>query len=116
MSTPQRIDFDAYASKWDAKIGNILHGLRELILEGLPGADEVIKWQVPVYQTARIICTLNAFKSKVNLQVWRGAELDDPASLLEGTGKAMRHISVVSLDNFPRQDVINIIKQAAALE
>ena len=34
---------------------------------------------------------VNAFSAHVNVGFFFGAELDDPAGLLEGTGKRMRH-------------------------
>ena len=37
---------------------------------------------------------VNAFKAHVNVGFFRGAELDDPAGLLEGTGKFMRHVKL----------------------
>ncbi len=37
---------------------------------------------------------VNAFKAHVNVGFFRGAELADPAGLLEGTGKVMRHVKL----------------------
>jgi len=37
---------------------------------------------------------VNAFKAHVNVGFFRGAELADPAGLLEGTGKFMRHVKL----------------------
>ena len=37
---------------------------------------------------------VNAFKAHVNVGFFRGADLDDPAGLLEGTGKFMRHVKL----------------------
>src|SRR5687767_6422805 len=37
---------------------------------------------------------VNAFRSHVNVGFFRGAELPDPAGLLEGTGKFMRHVKL----------------------
>ena len=37
---------------------------------------------------------VNAFTSHVNVGFFRGAELSDPASLLEGSGKYMRHVKL----------------------
>lgn len=37
---------------------------------------------------------VNAFKAHVNVGFFRGAELADPARLLEGTGKFMRHVKL----------------------
>jgi hypothetical protein len=37
---------------------------------------------------------VNAFTAHVNVGFFRGAELADPARLLEGTGKFMRHVKL----------------------
>ena len=37
---------------------------------------------------------VNAFTAHVNVGFFRGAELADPNSLLEGTGKFMRHVKL----------------------
>ena len=37
---------------------------------------------------------VNAFRSHVNVGFFHGAVLDDPAGLLEGTGKRMRHVKL----------------------
>lgn len=37
---------------------------------------------------------VNAFAAHVNVGFFRGAELTDPAGLLEGTGKYMRHVKL----------------------
>ena len=37
---------------------------------------------------------VNAFKAHVNVGFFRGAVLDDPNGLLEGTGKFMRHVKL----------------------
>jgi hypothetical protein len=37
---------------------------------------------------------VNAFSAHVNVGFFQGAALDDPAGLLEGAGKRMRHVKV----------------------
>jgi hypothetical protein len=37
---------------------------------------------------------VNAFRAHVNVGFFYGAMLDDPARLLEGTGKRMRHVKL----------------------
>jgi hypothetical protein len=37
---------------------------------------------------------VNAFKAHVNVGFFQGAELPDPAGLLEGSGKSMRHVKL----------------------
>lgn len=38
---------------------------------------------------------VNAYSSHVNVGFFRGTEIDDPAGLLEGTGKYMRHVKLL---------------------
>ena len=38
---------------------------------------------------------VDAFKNHVNVGFFRGAGLPDPSSLLEGTGKSMRHVKLM---------------------
>ncbi|MBX3436529.1 MAG: DUF1801 domain-containing protein [Planctomycetaceae bacterium] len=37
---------------------------------------------------------VNVFRAHVNVGFFRGAEIDDPRHLLEGTGKFMRHVKL----------------------
>lgn len=37
---------------------------------------------------------VNAFTSHVNVGFFRGAEIEDPEHLLEGTGRFMRHVKI----------------------
>ncbi|HEY0266571.1 MAG TPA: DUF1801 domain-containing protein [Rhizomicrobium sp.] len=39
-------------------------------------------------------CYVDAFTAHVNVGFFQGAALDDPAGLLEGTGKRMRHVKL----------------------
>jgi hypothetical protein len=52
---------------------------------------------------------------RVNLQFPRGLELPDPAELLEGTGKAMRHVKVRTQETVRSEEVKALIESAAAL-
>jgi len=38
---------------------------------------------------------VNSFKSHVNVGFFQGAALEDPAGLLEGNGKRMRHVKLI---------------------
>src|SRR6478736_10266407 len=58
--------------------------VRELLHDGHPTAC--------VHDAA--FAYANAFTAHVNVGFFRGAELDDPNGLLEGTGKLMRHVKL----------------------
>ena len=63
-----------------------LEALRELILTVAPEVTEEIKWGRPCYSNARgLVCYLHHTKSYATLGFYKGAELDDPEGLLEGT-------------------------------
>lgn len=50
----------------------------------------------------------------VNLGFYRGASLADPGGLLEGTGAAMRHVKVRSLQDAERVEVRELLVTALA--
>ncbi|MGI8909589.1 MAG: DUF1801 domain-containing protein [Rubrobacteraceae bacterium] len=52
---------------------------------------------------------------RVNLQFHRGTDLPDPAGLLEGTGKTMRHVKIRTDETVRSEEVRALIESAAAL-
>ena len=92
----------------DAKIaelgdwrGEKLARFRALIKEADPQVVETVKWRkpsnpagVPVWEHAGIICTGETYKSYVKLTFAKGALLQDPTGLFNGSlnGNTMRAI------------------------
>jgi hypothetical protein len=72
------------ARTWFASMRECGDDVRELIHDGCPVA--CVKDAPFGY--------VNTFKSHVNVGFFRGAALEDPARLLEGTGKRMRHVKL----------------------
>jgi hypothetical protein len=91
----------------------ILRLLRRLIAETIPAAVEGIKWGYPWYWKNDNICYLAAQRNHVNLGFAQGANLPDPRGLLEGTGKAMRHIKVKSIADIQKVEIVRLLKSAA---
>jgi len=56
----------------------------------------------------------NAFTAHVNVGFFRGAELDDPDGLLEGTGRFMRHVKLRPGDEVDAQALVELIETAYA--
>src|SRR3954453_4094435 len=72
------------AHRWFDVMRNCGDDVRELLHDGHPTAcvgDAAFGY-------------VNAFKAHVNVGFFRGAEIDDPERLLEGTGKFMRHVKL----------------------
>jgi hypothetical protein len=57
---------------------------------------------------------VNAFKAHVNVGFFRGAEIADPAGLLEGTGKFMRHVKLRPGEEFNAPALRKVIETAYA--
>ena len=77
-------DLGAIAHQWFEVMRKCGGDVRELLHDGHPTAC--------VADAA--FAYVNAFTAHVNVGFFRGAELADPAGLLEGTGKYMRHVKL----------------------
>lgn len=77
-------ELGAIAQRWFEALRGLGDDVRELLHDGHPTAcvgDAAFAY-------------VNAFTAHVNVGFFRGAELPDPAGLLEGTGKLMRHVKL----------------------
>ena len=77
-------ELHAIAQKWFARMRESGPNVRELMHDGCPVAcveDAAFGY-------------VNIFKAHVNVGFFTGASLRDPAGLLEGTGKYMRHVKL----------------------
>lgn len=103
-----------------SEIDDILHGLppairelalqtREFLLMHLPGCTELPDKPAKLigygfgtgYKDT--ICTLLISKSGVKIGFYRGAFLDDPDKLLEGTGKVHKYVAIKQADAINEQ-------------
>ncbi len=55
---------------------------------------------------------VDAFTAHVNVGFYRGAELADPAQLLEGTGKYMRHVKITPDSDIDASSLTQIVESA----
>lgn len=80
----QRDDLRPFVTTWFARMRACGSDVRELMHDGCPTAcvgDAAFGY-------------VNAFTAHVNVGFFFGALLDDPAGLLEGTGKRGRHVKL----------------------
>jgi len=62
------------------------------------------------------VCYLASYSDHVNVGFYRGAELHDPRKLLEGTGKALRHVKIRSVEQARSRALRDLIREAVALD
>jgi hypothetical protein len=95
-------ELGAIARHWFDVIRECGNDVRELLHDGHPTAciaDAAFAY-------------VNAFKAHVNVGFFRGAELVDPARLLEGTGKYMRHVKLRPDGDIDAMALIKLIEMA----
>ena len=99
----------------------IARELRKIILDIDPTACEVIRlgdkaatYGVGPKKMSEGYCHIIPHKAWVNLGFYQGAHLTDPKSLLEGTGKNIRHIKIHSLEATKQPAIKSLIREAIA--
>jgi hypothetical protein len=111
---PQLLGFlDAY----DPHIADLALALREIILEEVPDASEsvyrvytVAIWFGFTGKMKDMFCYIATNTGHINLGFPRGSTLPDPNRVLEGEGKAMRHIKFASTAELERNYVRRYIR------
>jgi len=95
--------------------------LRAAVLDEIGPCHEAIfpikKWISVLYSTTEKrmkdnICLIVVYKDHVNLMFPRGVDLKDPQGLMEGAGKAMRHVKMFTPADTARPGVRALLKQA----
>ena len=97
-------ELGAIARHWFEVIRDCGDDVRELIHDGHPTAcvgDAAFAY-------------VDAFQAHVNVGFFHGAALADPAGLLEGTGKSMRHVKLRPDRNIDSTALIDLIESAYA--
>ena len=95
-------DLGEIAKHWFEVMRNCGEDVRELLHDGHPTAcigDAAFGY-------------VNAFTSHVNVGFFLGAELNDPAKLLIGTGKYMRHVKISPGRDFDTTALSKLITEA----
>jgi len=90
-------------------------GARELVLRLVPTAEEKVHrpWKTIAYGLSRKFCAISPYRSWINLHFHRGASLPDPTGLLEGTGRAARHVKLTVPADLRRRALGALIRAAS---
>jgi hypothetical protein len=119
MNRPPLPQLLGFLAAYDPAIADLALALREIVLEEAPDASESI---YQVYTVAiwfgfsdkmkDMFCFITTHARHVNLGLPRGAALPDPNRVLQGEGKAMRHIKFSSDADLERPFVRRYIQAA----
>ncbi len=100
---------------------SIVSRLREIVVDVDPDTVEVVRlgdraatYGVGPKKMSEGYAYILPHKNWVNLGFYMGVALPDPAELLEGTGKKLRHVKVRSVEDADRPELRALIEQALA--
>ena len=111
------LSIDSFFGKQPPNLQEILQVLRELVEEAAPDAEASLKWGMPFYTVGgAMLCALGGHRTHVNLVMAGPPEtFADPDGRLAGEGKTGRHLQLRSLEELPRDLVIEWLRAAAEL-
>ncbi|MGB7847961.1 MAG: DUF1801 domain-containing protein [Candidatus Acidiferrum sp.] len=107
---------DAYVEQKGTKLGDVAQGLRRLVKKTVEGTKESVNpWKIPTFESHGPMCFFMIGKNHITFGFLRGTSLPDPAKLLEGTGKNLRHVKLRSVDDLRKPALKKLIQAAARL-
>lgn len=109
--------FEEVVSGSSEELNKIAIRLRELIAAIYPGAVEVpwprqgiVGYGVGPKKMSEHFCYIGIYQDHVNLGFYHGADLPDPAGLLQGTGKKLRHVKLREAASVERPAIRQLIE------
>src|SRR5436190_1354270 len=121
VSTPKELN--ALLRRYEPGVQAVAIATRSAVLDEIGPCHETI---FQVYQNNVIsilysttekrmkdnVCLVVIYRDHVNLMFPRGVDMKDPRGLLEGAGKAMRHVKMKTAADTKRPGVRDLIEQA----
>ena len=107
---------EEFIERQNAALRPLLIAIHRLMQEAAPEMREAIKWGLPCYEQKGNVCSIMPANGYVRLQFFRGADLQDAESLLEGTGKAMCHVKLRELDHLPSEAIKALVRDAVRVD
>ena len=123
----QRLDGEAIANllrPWPNEVCDLALELREFVLETDPELAETIAFNALCYfkpgrpygVIGGNVCLIGPGENCLHLGFIHGASLPDPDGLLQGTGKAKRHIELRTPKDLRRRAFKKLLRAAIAYE
>ena len=95
-------------------IRSLVHRLDMGVVEVVWPHQGTVGWGVGPKKMSEHYAYLAVHPTHVNLGFYRGAAFPDPAGLLTGTGKQMRHIRIDSAADVARPEIAELLRAAKA--
>ncbi|HLK04219.1 MAG TPA: DUF1801 domain-containing protein [Candidatus Acidoferrum sp.] len=107
---------DLYVARENPALVHVVDALRDLVKKVIPRATEAMNpWGVPVFEWNGPLFYLRVGKKHVTFGFSRGSALKDPAKLLEGEGRNLRHMKISDAAQTRDPNLKSLLLQAKAL-
>ncbi len=111
--------FDDVFANTEAEIRSIAVRLREVIAEIDPECIELprpgersVAYGVGPKKMSEAYAYLMPQRFYVNLGFYHGVSLSDPVGLLEGSGKALRHVKIYKAEDVDKPEIRNLLMES----
>ena len=106
-----------YVRDDNPELRNVARALRSFVKKTVPGTKETVNaWGIPTFEAPDPFCFYMAGKNHVTFGFHFGASLKDPDSLLEGTGKNIRHVKLRTVADLEQKSLRELVLAAACLK
>jgi hypothetical protein len=107
---------DKYLERKPKGLGKVAQDLRQLMKKVVPGCKETVNpWKMPTFESNGPMCYFSIGTQHVTFGFLRGTSLRDPAQLLEGTGKNLRHVKLRASSDVKNPALKRLVQSAAQL-
>jgi hypothetical protein len=107
---------DLYVDAKPGELRDVAEKLRKLVNKTVKGTKESVNsWKIPTFESNGPMCFFMVGKYHVTFGFLRGTSLPDPAGLLEGTGKSLRHVKLRTAEDVSAPALKKLIEAAARL-
>jgi hypothetical protein len=99
-------------------VRSLVDSLQRIVKGAAPNLSEEVKtgWGNIVYKQNGVVCAISPHRQHVNLYFYKGASLSDSEGLLEGTGKALRHVKIFKPEDIREEALTQLIQEAVRLD
>jgi hypothetical protein len=108
---------NAYVRDDNPALQQVVRGLRSLVKASAPRTKITVNsWGIPTFESKDPFCFYIVGKNHVTFGFHYGTSLDDPESLLEGSGKNLRHVKLRAVEDLEKKGLKELVLAAARLE
>ena len=112
--------FEEIVSQADPEVAALARRAQAIIEDVMPDVvkvawptQNIIGYGVGPKKMSEQYCYIALLKGRINLGFYYGADLPDPQNLLEGTGKALRHIKISEMEQLENPAVRDLVEAAS---